>query len=264
MRIYTEVVWKWDDTKGEIVEVSSESFDYKGPLVRAEIATATYFAIAAASAAILGTAMQIKGGLDASAAKAKLGGGRAKNVLSENRLKNTILTKNAKQQMFDITRQGQWQEDQFVKESEKAIASGIAQYRGTKKKVSGIQTQTFTNAYSSMMDMMLGKQAIRYNTEHQVHAIGDNLTSQIQMNDMYAQNASWEYMHGAEASREAGNINALSDLTAGIGTYASIESKTPTGWWDSKPAKSGSIGQDWVQHPDHSGNVPGSYHPDHN
>jgi len=235
MRIYTEVVWKWDDTKGELVEVSSESFDYKGPLVRADFG-ATMAAIAAISV-ILGTSMQIKGGLDASAAKAKLGRGRAKNVLSENRLKNTILTKNAKQQMFDITRQGQWQEDQFVKESEKAIASGIAQYRGTKKKVSGIQTQTFTNAYSSMMDMMLGKQAIRYNTEHQVHAIGDNLTSQIQMNDTYAQNASWEYMHGAEASREAGNINALSDLTAGIGTYASIESKTPTGWWDTDTSK---------------------------
>ena len=86
-----------------------------------------------------------------------------------------------------------------------------------------------------MMDMMLGKQAIKYNAATQMEAIKDNLADQIEMNNTYAQNASWEYAHGAEASRQAGNINALTDLTAGIGTYASIEAKTPTGWWGSKP-----------------------------
>ena len=87
MKIYTEVVWEWDDTKGELVEVSSESFDYEGPIVKA-----WGWAAAAAIASIIGTGLQIKGGLEASEAKAKLGRGRARNVLSENRLKTSILT----------------------------------------------------------------------------------------------------------------------------------------------------------------------------
>ena len=240
MKIYTEVVWEWDDTKGELVEVSSESFDYEGPIVKADFG-ATMAAVAAIST-IIGTGLQIKGGLEASEAKAKLGRGRARNVLSENRLKTSILTKTAKQQMFDITLQGQWQEEQFVKESEKAISSQIAQYRGTKKNVSGIQTQTFTNAYAGMMDMLLGQHAIRYNTENQVHAIGDNLKNQIEMNDTYAKNAAWEYKSGAEATRQAGNINAMTDLISGAGQYAMIEAKTPTGWWDSdKSSKTPSV-----------------------
>ena len=235
MKIYTEVVWEWDESKGELVEVSSESFDYEGPLVKADFG-ATMATIAAITA-IIGTGMQIKGGLDASASKARLGKGRAKNVLQENNLKNSILTKNAKQQMFDITLQGQWQEDQFLKESEKAIASGVAQYRGTKKTVTGIQTQTFANAYSSMMDMALGQHAIRFNTENQINAIGDNLQSQVEMNNTHAKNAAWEYRQGAEATRQAGNINAMSDLISGVGQYAKIEAKTPTGWWDSPKSK---------------------------
>ena len=32
MRIYTEVNFKWDDNKGRLVEISSESFDYNGEL----------------------------------------------------------------------------------------------------------------------------------------------------------------------------------------------------------------------------------------
>ena len=32
MRIYTEVVWSWDDEKGELVRESSKSYDYDGPL----------------------------------------------------------------------------------------------------------------------------------------------------------------------------------------------------------------------------------------
>ena len=32
MRIYTEVVWSWDDEKGELVKESSKSYDYDGPL----------------------------------------------------------------------------------------------------------------------------------------------------------------------------------------------------------------------------------------
>ena len=32
MKIYTEVVYHWDDAKGELVEESSKSFDYHGPL----------------------------------------------------------------------------------------------------------------------------------------------------------------------------------------------------------------------------------------
>ena len=245
MKIYTEVVWEWDESKGELVEVSSESFDYEGPLVKADFG-ATMATIAAVMA-IIGTATQIKGGLDASAAKAKLGRGRAKNVLQENTLKNSILTKNAHKQTFDLLNQFQYQEAQFEKESEKVIAKQVAQYRGTKKKVTGIQTQTFTNAYSSMMDMMLGKQAIQYNASTQIQAIKENLEDQITMNNTYAQNAAWEYKHGAEATRQAGNINALADLTKGIGTYAQIEAKTPTGWWDSDKKSTTSPDQAYVE-----------------
>jgi len=32
MKIYTEVVWSWDDEKGELVKESSKSYDYGGPL----------------------------------------------------------------------------------------------------------------------------------------------------------------------------------------------------------------------------------------
>jgi len=35
MKIYTEVVWTWDEDKGELVEESSKSFDYKGPVEQA-------------------------------------------------------------------------------------------------------------------------------------------------------------------------------------------------------------------------------------
>ena len=36
MRIYTEVVWSWDDEKGELVKESSKSYDYEGPLTLAD------------------------------------------------------------------------------------------------------------------------------------------------------------------------------------------------------------------------------------
>ena len=32
MRIYTEIIWSWDDEKGELVRESSKSYDYEGPL----------------------------------------------------------------------------------------------------------------------------------------------------------------------------------------------------------------------------------------
>ena len=32
MRIYTEVNFQWDDKKGKLVEVSSDSFDYSGEM----------------------------------------------------------------------------------------------------------------------------------------------------------------------------------------------------------------------------------------
>ena len=32
MKIYTEVVWSWDDEKGELIRESSKSYDYEGPL----------------------------------------------------------------------------------------------------------------------------------------------------------------------------------------------------------------------------------------
>ena len=35
MRIYTEIVWSWDDEKGELVRESSKSYDYVGPLTLA-------------------------------------------------------------------------------------------------------------------------------------------------------------------------------------------------------------------------------------
>ena len=35
MKIYTEIVWSWDDDKGELVQESSKSYDYEGPLTLA-------------------------------------------------------------------------------------------------------------------------------------------------------------------------------------------------------------------------------------
>lgn len=35
MKVYTEVVWQWDEEKGELVEESSKSYDYEGPVVKA-------------------------------------------------------------------------------------------------------------------------------------------------------------------------------------------------------------------------------------
>ena len=32
MKIYTEIVYYWDDAKGELVKESEKSFDYKGPM----------------------------------------------------------------------------------------------------------------------------------------------------------------------------------------------------------------------------------------
>jgi hypothetical protein len=32
MKIYTEVVWSWDDERGELIRESSKSYDYEGPL----------------------------------------------------------------------------------------------------------------------------------------------------------------------------------------------------------------------------------------
>ena len=32
MKIYTEVVYTWDEAKGQLVEESSKSFDYEGPM----------------------------------------------------------------------------------------------------------------------------------------------------------------------------------------------------------------------------------------
>ena len=32
MKIYTEVIWSWDDERGELVRESSKSYDYEGPL----------------------------------------------------------------------------------------------------------------------------------------------------------------------------------------------------------------------------------------
>ena len=35
MKIYTEIIWSWDDDKGELVQESSKSYDYDGPLTLA-------------------------------------------------------------------------------------------------------------------------------------------------------------------------------------------------------------------------------------
>ena len=35
MKIYTEIVWSWDDDKGELVQESEKSYDYDGPLTLA-------------------------------------------------------------------------------------------------------------------------------------------------------------------------------------------------------------------------------------
>ena len=44
MKIYTEIIWSWDDDKGELVQESSKSYDYDGPLTLAHIkrTTTTY------------------------------------------------------------------------------------------------------------------------------------------------------------------------------------------------------------------------------
>jgi len=35
MKIYTEIIWSWDDDKGELVQESEKSYDYDGPLTLA-------------------------------------------------------------------------------------------------------------------------------------------------------------------------------------------------------------------------------------
>ena len=44
MKIYTEIVWSWDDDKGELVQESEKSYDYYGPLTLAHTkrTTTTY------------------------------------------------------------------------------------------------------------------------------------------------------------------------------------------------------------------------------
>ena len=39
MKIYTEIIWSWDDDKGELVEESSKFYDYEGPLTLANDTT---------------------------------------------------------------------------------------------------------------------------------------------------------------------------------------------------------------------------------
>jgi hypothetical protein len=49
MKIYTEVIYHWDDAKGELVKESEKSFDYNGPLTLAEpVSMGTIAAIMAA------------------------------------------------------------------------------------------------------------------------------------------------------------------------------------------------------------------------
>jgi len=36
MKIYTEIIWSWDDDKGELVQESSKFYDYDGPLILAD------------------------------------------------------------------------------------------------------------------------------------------------------------------------------------------------------------------------------------
>ena len=44
MKIYTEIIWSWDDDKGELVQESEKSYDYYGPLTLAHTkrTTTTY------------------------------------------------------------------------------------------------------------------------------------------------------------------------------------------------------------------------------
>ena len=42
MKVYTEVVWTWDEEKGELVEESSKSHEYEGPIVGAYGINFTY------------------------------------------------------------------------------------------------------------------------------------------------------------------------------------------------------------------------------
>ena len=50
MKIYTEVIYRWDDAKGELVEESSKSFDYHGPLTLCVAPAVAYGAYIAAAA----------------------------------------------------------------------------------------------------------------------------------------------------------------------------------------------------------------------
>ncbi len=52
MKIYTEVIYTWDDAKGELVEESSKSFDYHGPLTLCTWAAAVPYIIAGVQLAI--------------------------------------------------------------------------------------------------------------------------------------------------------------------------------------------------------------------
>ena len=217
MKIYNKIVWEWDESKKELVEIESDSYEYEGPLVKADPATIAVTGLILQGVGLLSS---MKGQQDAAAAKEKLGKGRAANVLSENKLKTTILTKNARKQVFDILNQGQWQEEQYVKDSEKLIARNIAKYSGTKKTVEGLETQTFTNAYVAMMDMKLGQQAIKFNTANAISQVEDSLKDQITLSNTYAQNASWEYSHGAETARTIGNINTLTTFMKDGGQFA--------------------------------------------
>ena len=64
MKIYTEVVYHWDDAEGELVKESEKSFDYNGPLTLLMPEPVTMGTFAAIMAAIqLGTSIygQIQG-----------------------------------------------------------------------------------------------------------------------------------------------------------------------------------------------------------
>jgi hypothetical protein len=41
MKIYTEVIYHWDDDKGELVQESEKSYDYYGPLTLAHVKRTT-------------------------------------------------------------------------------------------------------------------------------------------------------------------------------------------------------------------------------
>jgi len=219
MKIYREIIWEWDDTRQELVEISSNSFEYEGPLLL-QMDPATALMLTSLIFQGIGLYGQITGTQQEAKTKAKLGHTRATNVLNANKKQNSILTSNSQREIYAISNKTSFDAEQMEKEVEKATASHIAHYSGAKKRVEGIVTQTTHNAMAQYMDGMLAVQMIRYNGDLAIRNIMQNTKDQIEINDTYANDAAEEYRLGAEGIREAGHLKSWAQGLQGAGNIA--------------------------------------------